>query len=541
MFNMQLTYDAPTNSGTAQYNGNIATMEWKTNINGLCGERQLYKFSYDGSNRLTAADHRRWNGSAWVDPAKYNESGITYDLNGNIKTYVRQGLISGTTYGTIDNLTYTYGDALRPDRLTQMADAGNSTKGFKYVPLSALYQYDLNGNMTQDNHKGFVIAYNHLNLPITFTKGTSVITITYAADGTKLSKAVTGGGAIKNYVSGIEYSGANVEAIYHVEGRCTPNGTTFYYEYTIKDHLGNARVNFRANGTAATHLEEMHYYPFGMLIEGLGTVSPINDYSYNGKELNDDFGLNLSDYGARWYDAAVGRWWGVDPLAEKYGGWSTYNYCMNNPIVFIDPDGMQIIISYRENKKSTPISVEYNSEGKLINRADGKEYTGDNKYILSVKEALDGLKMMDDKTNKVIEDLVDGNENHAIQNYDPVRDGTKTESSESYNVKSRDSENPKGSLTKFVPDKDRKRLKNKTLSNEEILGHELKHAYNRKNGLYDLGMVESDGKRVPKEEIDGINFQNIVRDRQGQMPRTKFAGIDISKFLIKPSDYNNFK
>jgi hypothetical protein len=46
---------------------------------------------------------------------------------------------------------------------------------------------------------------------------------------------------------------------------------------------------------------------------------------------------------------------------------------------------------------------------------------------------------------------------------------------------------------------------------------------------------------VPKEEIDGINFQNIVRDRQGQMPRIKFAGIDISKFLIKPSDYNNFK
>ena len=191
-------------------------------------------------------------------------------------------------------------------------------------------------------HRNKYSAYNHLNLPITFTKGTSVITITYAADGTKLSKAVTGGGAIKNYVSGIAYSGANVEAIYHVEGRCTPNGTAFYYEYTIKDHLGNARVNFRANGTTATHLEEMHYYPFGMLIEGLGTVSPINDYSYNGKELNDDFGLNLSDYGARWYDASVGRWWGVDPLAEKYGGWSGYNYTMGNPVRFIDPDGMSV-------------------------------------------------------------------------------------------------------------------------------------------------------------------------------------------------------
>jgi RHS repeat-associated protein len=142
-----------------------------------------------------------------------------------------------------------------------------------------------------------------------------------------------------------------VEAIYHGEGRCTPNGTAFFYEYTIEDHLGNARVNFRANGAAATHLEEMHYYPFGMLIEGLGTVSPINDYSYNGKELNDDFGLNLSDYGARWYDASVGRWWGVDPLAEKYGGWSGYNYTMGNPVRFIDPDGMSV-------STITPIGVE---------------------------------------------------------------------------------------------------------------------------------------------------------------------------------------
>jgi hypothetical protein len=64
-----------------------------------------------------------------------------------------------------------------------------------------------------------------------------------------------------------------LEAIYHAEGRCTPNGATaFYYEYTLKDHLGNARVNFRANGTAVTFLEEMHYYPFGMEMEGAWTA-----------------------------------------------------------------------------------------------------------------------------------------------------------------------------------------------------------------------------------------------------------------------------
>jgi RHS repeat-associated protein len=76
-------------------------------------------------------------------------------------------------------------------------------------------------------------------------------------------------------------------------------------------------VNFRANGTAVTFLQELHYYPFGMLMEGNATAPVTNNtYQYNGKELNDDFGLGLTDYGARWYDAALGRWWNVDLLSE---------------------------------------------------------------------------------------------------------------------------------------------------------------------------------------------------------------------------------
>jgi len=88
--------------------------------------------------------------------------------------------------------------------------------------------------------------------------------------------------------------------------------------------------------------QETHYYPFGMTMEGEWqdiVTGPENNYLYNGKELQTDFDLNWSDYGARYYDPAIARWNSVDPLAEKMASWSPYNYAFNNPIKFIDPDG----------------------------------------------------------------------------------------------------------------------------------------------------------------------------------------------------------
>ncbi|MEL7343203.1 MAG: RHS repeat-associated core domain-containing protein, partial [Bacteroidota bacterium] len=88
-------------------------------------------------------------------------------------------------------------------------------------------------------------------------------------------------------------------------------------------------------------LQEQHYYPFGMSMEGnwIPQVGVKNAYTYNGKELNEDFGLDWLDYGARWYDPSIGRWGQVDPLAEAMTPWSPYNYAFNNPIRFTDPDG----------------------------------------------------------------------------------------------------------------------------------------------------------------------------------------------------------
>ena len=116
------------------------------------------------------------------------------------------------------------------------------------------------------------------------------------------------------------------------EGYINLNSPTTYYYY-LKDHQGNNRVVINSSGTVQ---EVNHYYPFGSTFAS----SSVQPYKYNGKELDTANGLNWYDYGARNYDAALGRWHVVDPLAEKYYSTTPYGYCLNNPVKYIDPTGM---------------------------------------------------------------------------------------------------------------------------------------------------------------------------------------------------------
>ena len=135
-----------------------------------------------------------------------------------------------------------------------------------------------------------------------------------------------------DYVNGIEYRNAALEAIYHSEGRVTNIDGTLKYEYAIKDHLGNTRIMFcDRNGDGVIKPEnaqepsevtqENSYYAFGMNMEfsSWANTPSITDnlYQYNGKELNTDFGLNWEHNDWRFYDPAIGRFWSVDKDPTK--------------------------------------------------------------------------------------------------------------------------------------------------------------------------------------------------------------------------------
>jgi len=284
----------------------------------------------------------------------------------------RQGYYASTCgFDQIDNLTYTY--TPNTNRIASIADnapLSQRSQGFNPGSGGVGYTYDANGNLKSDSYKGIsTIFYNHLNLPslINFTSGNS-IEYKYDAGGNKLRKTVKVGAVVQYeqyYVGGVEYrktgtGNTRIEAIYHSEGRYAnidldiDDSPNWRKEYNIKDHLGNTRLSFadkNGNGviditnTPATNdiLQENHYYPFGLSYEGpwlMNDATRDNKYQYNGKELNDDFGLNWYDYGARYYMPDIGRWGQIDPMAESMASWSPYSYTFNNPLKYTDPTGM---------------------------------------------------------------------------------------------------------------------------------------------------------------------------------------------------------
>ena len=368
-FTQNLYYN--NGNGTAKYNGSISSMTWKA---GNESTVRGYKFTYDGLDRMLNATYGETAGIS-TNANRFSENVTGYDKNGNIKTLQRYGQTAASGYGLIDNLTFTLGG----NQLIRVDDAVATSaynNGFEFkdgVKQANEYNYDSNGNLTKDLNKGITnISYNCLNLPsvVTFSDG-STITYTYAADGTKLKTVHKTGSTTTttDYCGNVVYENGVQKLLLTDEGYVTLSDNK--YHYYLKDHQGNNRVVINQSGTVE---ETNHYYPFGGVFASSGNVQP---YKYNGKELDAKKGLNWYDYGARHYDAVLGRFTTNDRFAEKYYSMSPYQYGANSPVGNIDVNGDSIRV-YTETQSfgHTWISV---GEGSNMTVYSYGRYNGTNK------------------------------------------------------------------------------------------------------------------------------------------------------------------
>jgi RHS repeat-associated protein len=387
LFGMELLYNTKNTqiNNEARYNGNISGIRWQTaqpygTTTPVTTGVKAYSYLYDNLNRLLTSSFFETpaNGGSLYQSDRYSEFIHTgsqaqgyrpYDLNGNIKTINRFGMKSpNNSLGLIDQLTYYY----KGNQLIGVNDLVTTNNSGDFLDNGQIinpeqtstweYAYDANGNMIRDNNKGILsISYNNLNLPASINKSGGLrVEYQYDAAGTKRKQIYFTNieGTVSketDFIGNFVYENGVPAYNVYDEGRIVynPDGT-YFGEAFIKDHLGNVRVTCRMDHGQVRVRQVDSYYSFGMNIKGLSQnstdqVRP-NEYLYNGKMIQDEMGLGWLDYGARFYNPVLGRWNSVDPKAEIYTSWSPYNYCYNNPINFIDPDGK--VVEKPDTKKT---------------------------------------------------------------------------------------------------------------------------------------------------------------------------------------------
>ena len=500
-FTQNLYYN--TGVGTARYNGNISSMTWKS---GNESTVRGYKFTYDGLDRMLNATYGETAGIS-TNANRFSENVTGYDKNGNIKGLQRYGQLSSAAYGMIDNLTLT----LNGNQLNRVDDAVTASAyngGFEFkngANAADEYSYDANGNLTKDLNKGISgITYNFLNLPnvVTFSDG-STITYTYGADGTKLRTVHKIGSTTTttDYCGNVVYENGVQKLLLTEEGYVTLSDSK--YHYYLKDHQGNNRVVISQSGTVE---ETNHYYPFGGAFASTSNVQP---YKYNGKELDSKKGLNWYDYGARHYDAALGRFTTNDRFAEKYYSMSPYQYGANNPVNNIDVNGDTIVVNPNPNGLIDNVRIFFGF---------------DTKYQKDVKADLQQLKKDDKEIGEMIIELEKSKNVHSI-----TRTKRGKSNSSGFDREKAKKDIPQGSIINYDPD-----VKTDINGNHRTprigLSHELQHSSDVDKGIMSY---ENIGNGIPMREIRAINTENKIRKRTGDAKRTEYRGRKIPQKLLE--------
>ncbi len=362
VFGLDLLYDQADSIGnTSYYTGMLSAVKWMSvDGTGQKGQQRSYTYVYDKLLRLKDAIYadRPSSGGSWGNLGGYDEKNITYDQNGNITALKRNALI-GSVATAIDDLQYTY-DGNRLKNVTDGTGGSYAGMGFKNLAgSSADYTYSDDGHLTDDPKKGITTSVNLLQRSetVTITSATGrYLTYTYDAAGTLIRKQQFDNNTLQkttDYLNGFVYENSTLAYFSVPEGRVRNAAGTFINEYIVTDQQGNTRVTFENNGGTARVIQENSYYPFGLVMSG-STVAlsstPVKKLYNGGSEWQNDFAdlPDLMQTFYRDYDAALGRWTGVDPDAGATESISTYHYAGNNPVMINDPLGNE----YTRNTES---------------------------------------------------------------------------------------------------------------------------------------------------------------------------------------------
>ena len=352
-----------------------------------------YTYHYDQLNRMKKM--RQYTGISGTSWSRANitlnyQENVTYDGNGNILTYGRNG--AAPTAQTIDSLIYRYNTnpngTLNNNRIRRITDAianSNYTGDITNQTVSSNYHFDAIGNLIYDFQSGITgndgvnsITWSVYGKIQSIYKTTGTISYTYNPAGERVSKTANGlttyyirdaqGNTLAIYDNAHSNLNWKEQQLYGSSrlGLWTPNvnlttnnatavwDTVGDKQYELTNHLGNVletitdnRLQHSTSGTSIDYYNAdvataQDYYPFGMLMPGRQySFTKVYRYGFNGKENDNDVkGVgNQQDYGMRIYDPRVGKFLSVDPIAKSYPMLTPYQFASNRPIDGVDRDG----------------------------------------------------------------------------------------------------------------------------------------------------------------------------------------------------------
>jgi RHS repeat-associated protein len=397
------------------YNGNIGAIG--QHIAGI-GNPLLYNYKYDALNRLKGMQAYQgldlstntWNATALED---FKES-VSYDADGNILNYNRNGnhTFANQPLG-MDSLRYNYRPGSNKlDWIDDQVRLENYASDIDKQQI-ANYAYDSIGNLVADVAAGirkvewtlygkiaYIVKENNDTIHYTYDVAGNRISKSYH-DTTTLYVRDASGNLLTTYVKNGDSPILPLDANLYGSSRLG----TFHFEepkylstlipglgsglktdfvrgrkiFELSNHLGNVLATVTdkklvfGQGDAIHYdfdlLSATEYYPFGMQMPGRAYNSSGYRYGFNGKENDNEVNGegNSVDFGARLYDARLARWNSVDPKESKHSGLTPYNFVLNSPNLFVDPDGQDNVI-YLQVLNSAKLTPAQKNE--IITRAN---------------------------------------------------------------------------------------------------------------------------------------------------------------------------